>query len=70
MSRSREYHGQIEPQTDKRRHPVGPASAGEDSPLPRSGPRRSRRLVHVDKWQSIIRGSGGGQAGTNGDRQG
>ena len=70
MSRSRYSHGQIEPLIDKRRHPEGPAPAGEDSPMPRSGPRRSRRLAYVDKWQSIIGGGGGGQAGTNGDKEG
>ena len=66
MSRSR---GKIEPRTDKEHHPTGPTSAGEESPLPRSGPRSSRSLVHVETWQSYI-GGGGAQAGPNGDKQG
>ena len=65
MSRSRESRGKIEPRTDKERHPTGPTSAGEESPLPHSGRRSSRSLV-----QSYIGGGGGAQAGANGDKQG
>ena len=70
MSRSRESRGKIAPRTDNERDPTGPTPAGEESPLPRSGPRSSRRLIHVVTWQSYIRGGGGAQAGANGDKQG
>ena len=53
MSRSRESHGKIEPRTDKERQPTGPTSAGEDSPLPCSGPRSSRSLVHVERGRDL-----------------
>ena len=70
MSRSLESRGKIDPPTDIERHPTGPTPAGEESPLPRSGPRSSRSLVHVETWQSYIGGGGGAQAGANGDKQG
>ena len=68
-SRSEESCEKIEPRTDKERHPTGPTKAREESPLPRSGPRSSRSLVHVETWQSYIGGGGGAQAGANGDKQ-
>ena len=70
ISRSLESRGKIDPPTDIERHPMGPTPAGEESPLPHSGRRSSRILVHVETWQSYIGGGGGAQAGANGDRQG
>ena len=53
MSRSRDSRGKIEPRTDIERHTTEPTSAGEETPLPRSGPKSSRSLVNVELGRVI-----------------